>query len=178
MGNSSSIDVFIDHLDDDSLLSHLEFNDTQILRQDASETFMSSDIALSVQRVRRELNAMNPRSTNDSVININLSQIRRSMDRQEADDDDNKNNLSLSFISPSTTNNDSSPPRRDRVFVAQSLSPPIFNNNSTPSTNWRSQIRPNVVPNNNMFVLPNSPIMLHSQSPSLSYSFSYSQSDS
>ena len=193
--NNSNISVFIDpSLDNSNLLndSHINSSSNNLLSQDIfnedaadlndSETFMNAAINLSVQRVRQQLNMnespsvspihrpSNNNANDDSVIDINLQSMTATMNEQAADDDDNKNDLSLPFISPSSTDqNESNISRQSRrrsnqLFVPQSISPPLFG----ASRRSRSE-QPLLNAPNQMLTMPNSPIM-NMNSPSFSYS--------
>eukprot|EP00483_Globobulimina_turgida_P009873 UN09892 len=104
--NNSHINIFNDDSDDD----HTN-NNNLLLRH---ELFESAEINQSVQRVRMQLNmsAASPSlspihasTTNSSLININLNEIK--IDNEEDDNKHNANtthNLSLPFISPASMN--------------------------------------------------------------------------
>eukprot|EP00484_Ammonia_sp_Unknown_P010553 CAMPEP_0197078450 /NCGR_PEP_ID=MMETSP1384-20130603/213128_1 /TAXON_ID=29189 /ORGANISM="Ammonia sp." /LENGTH=555 /DNA_ID=CAMNT_0042517317 /DNA_START=62 /DNA_END=1729 /DNA_ORIENTATION=- len=141
----------------DNLLLDLEFNansdrntsadDVNQEYQATQQAFDQHEINLSAQRVRLQLNMTNspslspiPHSNDSSMINVNLSDISRSMHEYKTDDthvreaDEHKFDVSLPFMSPSMADALQRPPQQTqaqqrqqaRIFVPSSISPPIF----------------------------------------------------
>eukprot|EP01084_Bolivina_argentea_P066720 121639_1 len=148
--------------DNNTNLFHYNTNDnnSNLLSQIGLGLFdiNSSTINDSMQRVRNELNhshiipeeqspLLSPiaHSNNNSLININLNDIK--MDDSQDDIKNNSHNLSLPFISPTSNDN--------ITFISQSLSPPIFNNNTdissrrTQSEQPTNSIHSHIYNNNN-----------------------------